>query len=301
MQETTEKMSFPSFVIIMKQDLEKTFGEGYVISVSPVRKNNNLVLTGMVIRKKNSNTAPTIYLEEVYESYMSGRCYEDAFQTVLNTYEKSVMSKNFDASCFTNWDNAKSKICMKLINAKMNQELLKEVPHVIYLDLAIVFYYVVEKVGDGMASILIKNEHMDDWGVSIDDLYGYAKCNSPKEFPYVISSMYSVIQREPEAPCMMDFLANIPMFVITNQNKVSGAVCVLYDGVLDDMADAWGVDIYIIPSSVHECILIPDIGLGDMRELSQMVREVNQSQLMPEEILSDHAYYYSRKTRQITM
>ena len=92
-----------------------------------------------------------------------------------------------------------------------------------------------------------------------------------------------------------------PMYVLTNQHKLNGSVCILYQNVLRDFANRLACDFYILPSSIHEVLLIPAANQISYQELSDMVQDVNSSQLSREEILSDHVYYYSRETCQITM
>ena len=91
------------------------------------------------------------------------------------------------------------------------------------------------------------------------------------------------------------------MYVLTNQNKLNGASCILYEHLLELFADRLGADLYILPSSVHEVILIPATSDTSFAELSRMVKEVNETQVSPEEILSDHVYYFSRNSRSIRM
>lgn len=84
------------------------------------------------------------------------------------------------------------------------------------------------------------------------------------------------------------------MKVLSNTKRLHGAVCMLYPGVLKEMADRMGGDFFILPSSVHETILLPDAGEGLNGALRQMIREVNSTKVAPEEVLSDTLYRYDR-------
>jgi len=92
-----------------------------------------------------------------------------------------------------------------------------------------------------------------------------------------------------------------PMYMLSNQNKLNGSVCILYQDLLKDFSERLGCDLYILPSSVHEVLILPAQNDTSCQSLSEMVKEINSSQLSREEILSDHVYYYSRKTCRITM
>lgn len=84
------------------------------------------------------------------------------------------------------------------------------------------------------------------------------------------------------------------MKILSNARRVHGAACVLYPGVLERLAWKEGRDLYVIPSSVHEMILLPDIGAQQPMELKEIIREVNRTQVDPAEVLSDSLYRYSR-------
>lgn len=102
-------------------------------------------------------------------------------------------------------------------------------------------------------------------------------------------------------PAGSDLIEPFPIYVLSNQHRLNGSSCILYQHLLHDFARRIGSDFYILPSSVHEVLLIPADNQISMSTLSSMVRDVNSSQLAREEILSDHVYYYSLETDQITM
>lgn len=84
------------------------------------------------------------------------------------------------------------------------------------------------------------------------------------------------------------------MYILTNKKKQYGATCILYEGVLREIAQRLQSDFYILPSSVHEVILLPTNNDSDRKELTEMVLEVNNSILSKEDMLSDHVYYFSK-------
>ena len=91
------------------------------------------------------------------------------------------------------------------------------------------------------------------------------------------------------------------MYVLTNESKLNGAACILYENVLYDFAQKLGADLYILPSSVHEVILLPKLSMFEKDELVNMVKEVNTEGVAADEVLSDHVYEYNRTERLITM
>ena len=162
---------------------------------------------------------------------------------------------------------------------------------------------------NGYATAQIHNEHMRMWSVDVDTLYELAKTNTPRLFPAEIKSMVQVIKgimgwENPGMDMEEDLSGESmsePIYVLTNQDGFKGAAAVLYEGVLKGFAEQKGCDLIILPSSIHEMILVPYKKSMDMAELGEMVRNINRTTLPAEEILSDSVYLYSRETDQVTM
>ena len=262
----------------------------------PVTKNNGVQMDAVILQTEGEKIAPTIYLNDYYQSYLEGEGLDAIAKCILKLSEQK-MEGEFDTEQFMDFERAKEHILLKVIHAQSNEELLKESPHKIFLDLAVVFYYFLSDEGIN-GSILIRNEHRNLWDVSVEELYNVAIKNTPSELEPEIKDMNTVMSELfKDMPELEDeqFAEEAPMYVVTNKKKFYGAACLLYPGLLRTFAEMRKTDFYILPSSVHEILLIP-FELGEPEELSAMVCEVNETQVMPDEILSDHAYVYRRNT-----
>ena len=299
-------MKYETFKKIILERLECDIPDPKKISIETIRKNNGLNLDGLVIMENNCNISPTLYLNYYFQSYQSGTSFQHIYETILENYQQNKPAQSIDIRFFTQFENARSKIALKLIHYEKNKELLKDVPHIRFLDLAIVFYCLISMDPDtGNATILIHHSHLSYWGIGLEELFHIAKENTQRILPAKLNDMKDVLKElsgiEPLSPPLSPENDIYPMFVLTNEMNLYGASCILYTGLLKEFATKAETDFYILPSSIHEVILIPAIGQNCQKELSEMVKEVNHSQLLEEEILSDHAYYYSRNTDQITM
>jgi len=279
-------------------------GSNYRVALQDIIKNNDTHLDGLTILTQNSNISPTIYLNYYYNQYLSGKSLSAIYDDILHSYQSNMPKENFDISFFTDFSKVKEHIIFKLVNYERNLELLSKIPHVRYLDLAIVFNCLVEASQDSYATILIHNHHLSFWNIREEQLYELAMKNTPKLLHYHLQNMADVIT---ELFCdeNSDFTANdfrqIPMYVLTNSSKLNGSGCILYKNLLADISRKMDCDFYILPSSVHEVLLIPSRHAASRTELEAMVQDVNATQLASEEILSDSVYFYSRKTDEITM
>lgn len=297
-------MNYQEFKQHIVSALQTEFGSDVKITIQDIIKNNDTHLDGLTILSPQHNLSPTIYLDYYFRQYEKGRSLSDIKQDILSAYRENCPSGRIDISFFTDYDKVKSRIIFKLINYERNRELLKDVPHYRFLDLAIVFNCLLESSPTGSATILIHDRHLTFWNITRDDLYALAFANTPKLLQYDLRNMTEILKEllcDADSSIPNDTKALCPMYVLSNQYKLNGSVCILYKNLLRDFANRLHCDLYILPSSVHEVLLIPAANEMSYKELSAMVQDVNSSQLSREEILSDHVYYYSRETCQITM
>ena len=280
------------FTEIIKSEMEKIYSSKCKVDVLNVVKNNGLHLTGITIRNRESNMAPTIYLDGYFADYKDGRTMENICKEIVQMYEKNKVQKDFSLEQVTDFKNVKDRICFKLVNREKNAELLADTPYVKYQDLAVVFYILVSKDKSGITSITVRNSLMDMWGMDADILYYLAKKNTQRLFRGRVLSMMEVMAEiiGDSADAFED--SAFPMYVATNVFKMNGACILLYDGVLKKFAEKIGGDFYILPSSVHEVIFVPANGDMNARYLIQMVKEVNTTEVAPDEVLSDNVYIY---------
>ena len=279
-------------------------GPSYRIALQDIIKNNDIHLDGLTILSEQSNISPTIYLNYYYEQYLAGKSLSEIFEDILLTYHNNVPKGNIDISFFTDYQKVKDHIIFKLVNYERNKELLSKVPHIRYLDLAIVFNCLVNTTSEGFATILIYHHHLSFWNISIEELHTLAMQNTPRLLSYHLQNMTEILTRiisDENADLLEEDFDLFPMYVLSNTSKLNGSGCILYEDLLSEISYRLDSDLYILPSSIHEVLLIPTKHATSYAELSSMVCEVNATQLSKEEILSDHVYYYSRDTGAVSM
>ena len=290
-------MGYEAFVEkVMCAVKEQLTGESDV-SVTNVKKNNGVLLKGVVIKEESTNTAPAIYLEAYYQMYLKGKDFESIIRELLEVYAQAKKRGEFDVMCFTRFEKARHRILYKLVNYERNEEFLQQIPHVRFLDLAVVFYYLVEKQYMGSAVIVIRNSHLEHWGVDCREIYDWAKKNTPAQLPSEILRMSELLQEalDVEVPLEQD----APMYILSNSQRNLGASCILYPNILKNFGGMIGNDFYILPSSIHEVILLPVCQEENPYRLQEMVKEVNETQVELQEQLSDSVYLYERRTAKL--
>jgi len=302
-------MEFTNFTTLVREEVERRTGDSYRVRLNDVRKNNGVVLRGLTVMQDDSNISPTIYLNNYYEEYISGRAtLVNVVNDVMDTYCRNKVNQSVDMRYFLNYESVKQNIVYKLVNTEKNKELLEDIPHIDFLDLSIVFQCMIAQEELGRASILIHNVHLKLWDVSVEKLYQAARENTQRLQEYEIKTMAEVLREivrteNPEEADDEDYVTelsdNVPMYVLSNKSRVEGAACMLYPNLIRDFADAVGSSLYIIPSSIHELLLLPVGQEEESREIKRMIREINDTQVNAEEILSYSLYFYDREERKV--
>ncbi len=296
-------MDYSIFCDEVKDRVRDICGEDFNVSVRDTLKNNSVILKGLVIMGRDSNVAPTIYLEDFYTDHCDGREMEDIVNDILKVYAKNRDCGNLDVSLFNNFEEIKGRISYKLINYESNLTLLQTLPHRRFLDLAVVYLVVLGETPRGRATVTIHTEHMENWGTTEEELWKLASDNAPRLSKAEIMSLYDLVKdMTGQMPDMMDegIPGDADMYVLTNTSRINGAACILYDDVVSGFAGGLGKDLYIIPSSIHEVIMMPADGYTDVDRMIDIIKEVNSTQVGEEEILSYRLYRYSRSTDRIS-
>lgn len=285
------KIPYQKYILAVRNEVERR--TGLQVGIQRIKKNNGLELDGLTILEEGMNVSPTIYLNGFFEEYLEKGVHAVA-EKIIAVYERNKPKQPLDISFFTDMKKVGPKIKWKIINYQKNGNLLKEVPHVKFLDLAVVFIVVLESGHEeGVATILIHHHHLGFWGMSTEELYNLALENTVND--YEIIPMSDIVQEIMDVGSVGNFLAGerMEMSVLSSYSKLHGASGMLHSSILKRyMRENQVEKLVIIPSSIHEVLLIPCNELPEMAGLSDMVKDVNATQLLPEEILSDNVYVY---------
>ncbi len=290
-------MNMKKFSQQLQEKLQNRLGSECCVQLQEVQKNNGVLLTGLTIRRDEQNVSPTIYLDDFFEAYSNGYSMEKVMDDVLDIYAKGVPRECVDMDFFRHFETVKNRICYRLVDAERNAQLLCQIPHIRYLDLAICFFYAYEDQVLGKGAILIYHSHVEMWGTTIEELMALANVNTPELFPWECNSMRQVIEElMREAPIQERelFLEEVTMRILSNKSKVYGATCLIYPGLIEKVAESLNSNLFILPSSVHEVILLKDSGEESVEKLKEMIVEINRTQLETQEVLSDSLYYFDR-------
>jgi len=295
-------MNFQEFMETVLQQVQSSLEETQRAQIQQVRKNNDVLMHGLTICSEEYNITPTIYLESFYELFQNGVGISDIVKKIIELYHGSMPTQNVNLDFFGDFDKVKDRVVYRLIHAERNKEMLNEIPHIPFGDLAICFSYAFwsEELGEGM--ILIHNNHMDNWNVDHRRLMQLAEENTPLLFPIAFCGMNEMLRQMQMDMDLSEQTKEI-FYILTNRQRTYGASVILYPGVLSEIAEQLNSDFYMIPSSIHEVLILTSEAAKQYNEgknLHEMIKEINDTQLSTEEILSDYPFFYSRSEQKIT-
>lgn len=308
-------MDFNQFVDEVKGRIKQFLPIEYEdaqVRVEVVRKLNENYL-GMTILKENQIVAPAFNLNQLYEMYQSDP--EISMESIMRNITELVLDapEQFDPKSITEYENAKKKLFIRVSSAEKNEEMLQNVPHQMREDLAITYHLAIRIDDMGVGSTTITNDILKRYGISEEQLHADAMENSPNIMPLHIDVIGSIIEKmlgidfedavsdstekSIEEIISEGMQVEPPMFGVTNESTVNGASTIFYPGVMEQIGNGVQGDFFIIPSSVHETIVIPDKGDLDCQKLQALLQTINKEKVAPEERLSDHVYHYDAKDR----
>ena len=265
------------------------------VEIRPVDKVNR-TLDGLSIRgnEPGMNISPTIYVNHMYEDYVTTENLNATLERAAEGFMKAMEQKeSINVNELTNAECAKDKIVFQLINTEQNKEMLANMPHREFKDLSVIYRMVVKIDGEGIASTPVHNGLADTLGFTEEQLFKLAAENTKRLLPPVVKSMNDVMREI----FMKD---GMPPEIVSNNKGINGAVSMLYEDGLHDLAEKLGSDLYIMPSSIHEVIAV-STDLGNPNELAAMVAEINMDQVALDERLSNQVYHYDKDLRKVTL
>lgn len=284
------------FAEAVRTEFEKRIEKSVI--VQKLNKNNGIVLYGLTVLEDEINISATIYLEPYYEVY-EDTGMEYILDRLERVYEENKPEQSFDISKILDYESIKENLRAKLINYELNRDFLKEVPHRRFLDLAIVAYISLEMEEEieGNATITVKNNLQQNWKVDTEELIDTALENIKGDVVVADMSEYVDMSLFGDTENLFD------IYVLTNRLKLHGAVAMLQKDRLKQFSEELEKEtLTILPSSIHECLIINvEDESKNTKELREMVKEVNETVVSDQDILSNNVYIYNRTTDKITI
>lgn len=288
---------------LVSQKIKEQNYTGLTIHNHPLVKNNDITLDALTLEHPGQTLCPTFYVEQLFGQYQQGSSIDGLADHMLCSWQEAGQ-ETIDTTQWLDYDQCRSRIVYRLINTQKNQNMLEGMPGIPFLDLTIVFLYYVGEKGDGIMNMPVTNSLMELWGCTPSELLEDAHKNTWKlmhlRMETIIDRLCELLPEELE-DARKALEINVPTsvipYVMTNTCGVNGAASLLYPGSLCLAALEIGESYYILPSSIHELILVPESEVPTVDHLQKMVREVSDQCLDDRDFLSDHVYFYDQRQK----
>jgi hypothetical protein len=303
-----EKMEF--FGQAMDEILEQMPEEmkkGTTLSMNTVVKLNDIELHGVSIKKEGVDMAPNIYLDEYYDRFQQGEPMDKLMKEVVDIYAGLKQPEIVTSDIPLEYDSIKDKLALRLIELKRNRNYLANVPYMsVGNGLALVCDVKLRNDESGMWRTTITKDMVEKFGYDKREIFDQALNNVWDVDPPVLVDMEGQLMGNGDDRNLLNYYGRIDekdkssMYVLSNESGVLGAAALYYPKVQEQISDMLNEGYFVIPSSLHEVIIVPDSAGMDAKVLDNMVKDANRSVVQDKDVLSDNVFHFDRDAMALT-
>lgn len=276
------------------------------------KKNNGVNQIGVSFRLPESHAAPVIGMECFYQQVQIGKPLEEIMQGIAEEVQNAMQINNYPAvGQIKDFEKVKENLSVRLVNTKANQQMLAELPHREIEDLSLICVIRIP-LEDNLAIRKVDYDMIRRWNISEEELCQIALENAQEKQEPVLQRIFTImleeVSKKPSDENLLydqiepEKLMSEPVFILSNKEKLYGASVIAYPESLNKVSQVFPQGFYIIPSSIHEAMIIPKTEVEDTKHLGSLVRMVNTHAMEKSQVLSDRIYEYDKehgKIRQV--
>ena len=289
----------------IKKYLPEHLQEGK-LRVMEVIKNNDTCLIGLSFYTSENVVIPVIYMESFYYRVQQGESMEEVIKSIAECLEQSAQVKELpQLSTMADYKSIEDYLMVVIVNTTTNRKMLSEMPHYEIEDLSIICEVSIPLVECEMSgSFKVTNDLLSKWGVTKEEVFEKAKKNTIQNLQPELYSMDSLIGFSENQDNLLQegkelSTNDFPMYILTNSKKRYGAVALIFPQILERIEQLFSEGYYLLPSSIHELIVVPKNENMIPQELGRLVREANREDVLSEEVLSDRIYEYDKEAGKV--
>ena len=253
----------------------------------------------ILVTPNNCPTSFYIPIEDLYARFNGGNGMDLVAETAMLVSQHVIQARSLSVDDLTDYEKMKSKLVLQLVNTEANKDYLQNVPHKEFGDLSIIYRVEVSADKDGSQSFVVNNDYLKRAGISLEQLHQDAITSAPIVRPLMARSLAEIVAEHTGMP--IETVGNLPLNVVTTASSAHGAAAMVYPDFADKITEMFGdgASVYILPSSIHEILVMKDTGDVDIAHLKEMVETVNTNEVAPADRLSNNVYRFNGETKQI--
>lgn len=272
--------------------------ENYTVEILKNIKKNDQMVTGLVVRGMGNNISPCIYLDGLFENYLNGYSSDNIIKEIVALIENNE-NPNIDINEFINYENAKEHLTFRIVDAEENEKWLEDKVWEPMGDFAKVCYLNLENYDECYMSAAVTINQMEYMGVTKERMLTDAQLNlESKEYVFISMREMLLELMGENANTFLDTIPGDdvpPVYILTNTEKMQGAAMIARSDIMEEIGNKLGYNYYVLPSSVHEVLILPAKEDTDIKKLSNMVSEINMTEVSLQDKLSDKVQYFDRE------
>lgn len=257
----------------------------------------------------DSNIAPVVYINQLYQEYENGVDIQSIASDILENLDQDTKMQELDFQQCIDWEFVRKKVIFHVISSEYNKNYSKDYPCRCEADLLLAYRVMISVEGDHIESYTITNTIQTKMGVTEDELFHAAASNMPQLLPPLFETMRDTINKfilDNFPDKRMGFEETLDqiekgeeMYLLSNTENQYGAATLFYPSVMEKIVQVFNQDMVVLPASIHEMILMPYIPELDLAEMKEMVMQVNKKQVLPDEVLSNQVYVYDKVEKRL--
>lgn len=297
------EISIEEFAKVVAENIRKHLPEenrNVNIRLDGYVKNNDMRLHGLLIMDAAVNAAPVIYLESFYKDYLAGKDIGQIMDDIADTYMQHRAQESIEVSSILSYEKVKDNLICQLRGIENNQSYLTGKVYTQVEDMAVTYHVLLDKnINGSIATATVTEQMLQSYGVDKQELHQTAMENTLRIFPVEFVGMSELLRQmlppDAQLPVLPEQEA---MYVLTNTERLHGAVGILDPETMERVGAVVGDGFYVLPSSIHEVIILSSKDFSE-KELEEMVQDVNRTQLSPDEVLTNHVYRANLKEHRL--
>lgn len=273
-------------------------------------KHNDVHLTSIIVRRPQESIVPCIYLDAFFEEYRQGRTIKDCLKKMaeIRVRVDVEMEQKLQFRDFSHYDSIKDCLQIRVCDYEKNRERLRGKLYCRAGDFALTYHVLYDLDEKTSANYQVTKDVLSTWGVDEETVHKDALLADKKRTPFFINAEEMAYFMTGDSGCRNLLLENgaldmddwtLPMFILTNQKMQDGAGLLWQEGMMEKISGLLGGDYYVLPSSVHELIILPASTTGELSELSEIVHTVNREKVEQEDRLSDFVQFYDSQAKEL--
>ena len=296
------KEFYDEIINAIREEIPEEIRDMMEVDIREVVKANDTVLHGVVIKGPEQAIVPTIYIEDCIKQLPEDFAMKDLAEAIVSLYQVGMREAPAVESLSLEFDDIKDKLVVQLAEVERNKDRLRELAYK-PLDNGMVMlaYVVVQEDERGSMRFAVTKDIAEGQNYDIDKMFETAMKNNEPVLVDISDAIFSDGIEFAENLFDKELSDKLPdgMYTLTNSSTNLGAAVLYYPDIQKRIGDMLQNSYYVLPSSIHELMILPCSVNDNPEFLRKMVKEANETVVNPQEVLSDRIFMYDREKERL--